>query len=224
MVKTEILKVKGDWNEVLNDCRFSANKEPIDKEPSDQFKKDILIAEHSPIRNISFKFRWQQIKHWVAVHWVRHIWYCVVNTQRSDRTGLDRDKLPQDTLQNFIGEENVQHLIDTDRKRLCFQASPETRECAVSQKLAIEELEPLIASVLVPNCIYRCGCCEKDGCKHFDNFLVWWNANSTEPIEITNVQERYDVYNRYFHEVMLGKQEGNSEFVESILRRFNKRV
>lgn len=61
MFKTHIEKVKGDWKEVLNDCRFTVNLKEIDKEPSEKFKKEILIAEHSPIRNISIKWRWLQI-------------------------------------------------------------------------------------------------------------------------------------------------------------------
>lgn len=202
MVRTIILKVKGSWQEVLNDCRFTANKEPLDKEPSDEFKKRMLISEHSPIRDISFKFEWKEIKHWVTVHWVRHKWECFVNTQRSDRTGLDRDNMPQSSPQSFRGEENVQHLIDTDRKRLCFKASTETRECAVSQKLAISEIDNFIAGVLVPNCIYRCGCPEHDTndpkrCRFFEEF----KANFPADKDIFNIQDRYDVYNKEFYEV-----------------------
>ena len=200
MIKTKILKIKGGWKEVLNDCRFTANKKDLDKEPSIEFKKKILIAEHSPIRNISFKFEWLHIPHWVGVHWVRHKWECFVATQRTDRTGIDRNKLPQDTPQNFRGEENVQHLIDTDRKRLCMKASTETRECAISQKLEIAKYEPLIADVLVPNCIYRCGCPEhtpdeEDRCKFFENFVKTFPDDK----DIHNIQDRYDVYNEKFN-------------------------
>lgn len=194
-VKTNILKIKGDWKEVLNDCRFTSNKKDLDKEPSIEFKKKILIAEHSPIRNISFKFEWLQIPHWVGVHWVRHKWECFVATQRTDRTGVDRNKLPQDTPQNFRGEENVQHLIDTDRKRLCLKASTETRECAISQKLEIAKYDKYIADVLVPNCIYRCGCPEGDDCMFFNNFV----KNFPEGKNIYNIQDRYDVYNERFN-------------------------
>lgn len=202
MIKTTILKVKGSWNEVLNDCRFTVNKKPLDKEPSTEFKKKILISEHTPIRDISIKFQWLNIPHWVGVHWVRHHWECRVNTQRTDRTGVNRDKLPQDTPQNFIGEENVQHLIDTDRRRLCYKASPETRECAESQKLTIgKEVDEYIADVLVPNCIYRCGCPEhtpddEDRCKFFETFV----ANFPKDKNIYNIQDRYDVYNKLFKE------------------------
>ena len=67
-MKTEILKVKGDWLEVVNDCRATVGKECLNKEPSQKFKRDILMAEHSPIRDIIFKWQWKDMPHWVTVH------------------------------------------------------------------------------------------------------------------------------------------------------------
>lgn len=196
MKKTKIIATKGTWQEVLNDCRFTVNKRDLEKEPSEQFKKKILISEHSPIRNISFKWEWLEIPHWVMGHWVRHKWEKYVSTQRSDRTGIDRHTLPQTTPQNMRGEANIQHLIDTMKKRLCFQASKETRDYAVSLKYEIKETEPLIANVLVPTCIYRCGCSEytkddKNRCLFFDNFV----KNFPKDKDIFNIQDRYDFYN-----------------------------
>lgn len=125
-MKTEILKIKGDWGEVLSDCRLTVGKPPLGKEPSAAWKRGILIAEHSPIRDLSVRFRWRGIKYWVAMHWKTHHWESKVTSQRSDRTGIPRDKLPQDQLLDFTGEMNAQAAIDTMRKRLCRQASPET--------------------------------------------------------------------------------------------------
>lgn len=197
-MKTKIIKTKGDWNEVVNDCRFTVNKKDLSKEPSEKFKKKILIAEHSPIRDIYIKWRWLGIPHWVVVHWVRHKWEKFVATQRTDRTGIDRHTLSQDCPSDMTGEANVQHLIDTDRKRLCFQASKETRELAEDQKVTIKnEVDTYIADVLVPNCIYRGGCPEYDGseeyrCRFFENFS---KRNGT----FTNIQDRYDAYNKEFY-------------------------
>ena len=89
---TELLKIKGDWTEVVNDCRATVGKDEIGKSPSTGFKKRILIAEHSPIRDIIFKWRWPSIMSWVATHWVRHKWECFVRTQRTDRTGVNRNR------------------------------------------------------------------------------------------------------------------------------------
>ena len=95
---TEILKIKGDWEEVVNDCRSTVGKAELGKEPSKAFKRSILIAEHSPIRDIIVKWRWKGVKSWVATHWVRHKWEKYVTTQRDDRTGVSRDDLPQSPL------------------------------------------------------------------------------------------------------------------------------
>lgn len=191
-MSTKILNIKGTFMEVLNVCRATVNKPFLNKEPSDEFVKEILISEHAPIRLIKILWMWPKIPHWVGVHWVRHKWECFVATQRSDRTGIDRTKLPQDTPQDFIGEANIQSLIDTMRRRLCYCASPETREKAEDLKRTIgKEYDKRVADVLVPNCVYRGGCPEgKKGCPFF----------ASHDFTDTDIQKRYDKYNKYFDE------------------------
>lgn len=193
-MKTEILGIKGTWLDVLNDCRNTVSKEPLNKEPSDNFKKSILISEHSPIRDISIRWRWESIKSWVATHWVRHKWECFVSTRRTDRTGIDRNSLRQDELVSMVGDANIQQLIDTARKRLCYQASSETRDYMVDLKISIHNLEPDISNVLVPNCIYRMSCPEMSNCGFINNFI-----NNNKDINIFDIQERYNRYNELFY-------------------------
>lgn len=203
-MKTEILKIKGDWQEVVDDCRATVGKESLGKEPSATFKRKVLLAEHSPIRDIIFKWRWRDMAHWVTVHWVRHKWEKFVRTQRTDRTGIPREKLPQDEPQTFTGEANVQALIDTMRKRLCFQASRETREYAEDLKAAIHAVEPEISDVMVPNCVYRCGCPEMSCCPLAETSATqqsYWDRlfDLTDGrIASDNIQNRYDRYNEVF--------------------------
>jgi len=192
-MRTEILKIKGDWSEVVDDCRATVGKEELGREPSQNFKKRILITEHSPIRDISVKWRWKDMPHWVTVHWVRHKWEKFVRTQRSDRTGVPREKLPQDEPQTFTGEANTQALIDTMRKRLCFQAAKETREYAEDLKAVLHKVEPEIADVLVPNCVYRCGCPEMAGCGLFEKMV-----QEDPDMCSRDIQKRYDAYNNFF--------------------------
>lgn len=195
MKKTEIIKIKGDWQEVVNDCRTTVGKEKLGKDPSVKFKREILISEHSPIRSMSVKWKWPDIPSWVAAHFSRHKWECFIKTQRTDRTGVDRNKLTQDSPVMMTGEANSQHLIDLARKRLCYMASPETREHMEDLKKEIHEVEPEIADVLVPNCVYRCGCPEPNGCKWFDHMAAkYLNLASTD------IQKRYDTYNEIFFE------------------------
>lgn len=196
MMNTEILKIKGDWQEVVDDCRSTVGKPPLGREPSETFKKNILIAEHSPIRDITVKWKWPGIKSWVATHWVRHKWECFVRSQRSDRTGVDRDKLPQDALVDFTGEANAQALIDTMRKRLCYQASPETRAYAEDLKSKLRDVQPELSDVLVPNCVYRCGCPEMQSCGLWDSMV----KQTEGAVSSHRINARYETYNRYFYE------------------------
>ena len=198
---TEILKIKGDWEEVVNDCRATVAKKELGREPSKAFKKAILISEHDPIRDIEIKFRWSGIKYWIAMHWKTHIWRSRTNTQRNDRQEqYDRNKAPQDSPVDFIGDPNVQHLIDTWRKRLCMMASKETRDYAKDFKETLREVEPEISDVLVPNCVYRCGCPEQTECpeqlrcKFFQKLVEKYPDAAS-----TDIQKRYDAYNRFYY-------------------------
>lgn len=192
-MKTKILKIKGDWEEVVSDCRATVGKPPLGKEPSEKFKKSILIAEHSPIRDIRIKWKWSDIPSWVATHWVRHKWECFVKSQRTDRTGIDRTKLPQDAPVDFVGDANAQSLIDTWRKRLCRQASPETRRYAEDFKAALKEVEPEISDVLCPQCVYRGLCPEMKPCGWWEKF-----AERLTKEQLIDWRERYKAYNEYF--------------------------
>ena len=193
-MKTEILKIKGDWQEVVDDCRATVGKGSLGKEPGKAFKRAILLSEHSPIRDIHVRWKWSAIKSWVATHWTRHKFEKFVETRRTDRTGVNRDDLPQSTEVSFTGDANTQHLIDAFRKRLCYQASTETREYAEDFKKALGQVEPEIADVLVPNCIYRCGCPELNG------GCGWYEQAVKKHPELasTDIQKRYDIYNAYF--------------------------
>ena len=194
-MKTEIMKIKGDWKDVVDDCRVTVGKDSLGKEPSKKFKREILISEHSPIRSMSIKWKWVNIPSWVATHFSRHKWECFIKTQRTDRTGTDRNKMPQDAPVIMSGDANTQHLIDMARKRLCRMASRETRKYMEDLKKEIHEVEPEIADVLVPNCIYRCGCPEPNGCQWFDRM-----AAKKLNIASTDIQQRYDAYNEVFYE------------------------
>ena len=199
-MKTEIIKIKGDWQEVVDDCRATVAKPPLGHEPSGEWKTAILIAEHEPIRDIWVKWKWRGIKYWIAMHWKTHIWPSRVNTQRSDRTGVERDKKPQDSPVDFSGDANAQHLIDTMRKRLCRCASKETREYAEDFKAALWDVQPELSDVLVPNCVYRCGCPEMRSCGMWIVFVDWCKYNNLSLcVESLPIKERYDMYNCWFY-------------------------
>lgn len=170
-------------------------KDPTENHPSYEFITDILISEHSPIRLGHISWTWEGIKSWVSVHFARHWlgWDKFVSTQRSDRTGEDRDNKPQDSPVDMDINANLQALINVGRFRLCYKASPETREEMESVKRAIEKVEPQVADVIVPNCIYRCGCPEFKSCGYFKQFKIKYPNT-----DIANIKDRYEAYNEYF--------------------------
>lgn len=157
------------WQRVLNAARRTIGKKPLDKEPSNEWKSKMLLAEHSPIRLLEFDWTWEEIEQWVTTHLVRHHNGCekFVHTQRGDRRTLyeeygvkSRNELPQGALNTMDMTANAQSLINISRKRLCSCASKETREAWIQVKNAIAEIDPVMASKMVPECIYRGFCPE----------------------------------------------------------------
>lgn len=165
-MKVDLLGIKGTWREIANSCNTTVNKEAGTKEPSKKWKKSILLAEHSPIRQLVVKWKWYDIPRWVSDHFVRHKFGIEhwVKTDRSDRTGIDRSTISQCSLTNHECEGNAQALINMSRKRLCQKASPETREAHQYMLELLQEPEPELVSACVPECIYRGFCPEFQSC------------------------------------------------------------
>lgn len=159
-----------NWMNVKRSARTTISKDGTGSYPTPGWKKTILLAEHSPIRRIRFSWRWGNLKSWISVHFVRHKFGIEhwVSTQRSDRTGIDRDHSPQDTPVLHECEANAQALIFISRRRLCSQAHPETRAAWQEVKEEITKIDPILGSVMVPECIYRGFCPEFHSCGYAD--------------------------------------------------------
>lgn len=187
--------VTPNWKRVLNAARRTWGKKPLDKEPSDKFKKKILLAEHSPIRLLEYDFTIENLRQWVTVHLVRHHEGCekFVHTQRQDinsevevitkrlievlqEEGLlregwkERDYMFQGEGNDMDMTCNAQAFINISRKRLCMGCtSPETR---LAWKLVIDalrEVDPILAEKCAPECIYRGFCPETERCCGYVN-------------------------------------------------------
>lgn len=189
-----------DWRLAKNHCRNTDNKDFTENYPTDAFKNKLLISEHSPIRVLEFDWSWNAQPYWVSTEWSRHKFEKFISTQRDDRLKDDipRGKKPQDTLVKYDGYANMQNLIDAWRKRLCYQATNEARGYAEDFKTVLHEEYPIEASVLVPNCIYRCGCPEFTPCGYFEKFKKYFNENHTDE-NIMDIATRYKVYNEMFY-------------------------
>lgn len=156
----DIFKHEDRWKDV-KDATMNTIGKTTGAYPTGEWKRKLLLSEHSPIRRLKIYWRWTDLKYWVSVHMVRHKigiehW---VTTQRTDRTGVNRDESAQGSLVNHACEANAQALINISRRRLCYCASKETREAWQEVKDRIALVEPEIASVMVKECVYRNGLC-----------------------------------------------------------------
>lgn len=175
------------WNRALNAARKTVGLKPLKKEPSDEWKKMALMAEHSPIKLVEYTISFTDLKQWVGVHLLRHQYVLpFIHSQRVDRRNLDdcvekvmsiiSDDVKNDPSFNkrdylFQGEPNdqdfvvnAQTLINISRKRLCKTASKETQEAWKAVQGAIREFDPVMASFMVANCVYRGFCPERESC------------------------------------------------------------
>ena len=179
------------WKRALNAARRTIGKEPLDKEPSDNWKAMVIMAEHSPIKLVEYLISFSDLRQWVGVHLLRHEHTLpFIHSQREDRredidalvdkvlsiVGKDikdeesfckRDYLLQGEKNDQDFVVNAQTLINISRKRLCHCASKETREAWVAVKNAIAEFDPMMARAMVRNCVYRGRCPEMKCCGYY---------------------------------------------------------
>lgn len=160
--KVEILKhpTQEDWM-WCKICTLNTVGKSSTILPTDEWKKKLIEAEHSPLRELWFGIR-MTIPSYVSVHFVRH--HIGVNhyvqSQRNDRQdNYDRTKAPQDAMVSHIMSVNAQELVFMAHKRLCGQADPATRKVMQEIVRQVIEIAPELKNVLVPLCVYRNGLC-----------------------------------------------------------------
>lgn len=149
-----------NWQEV-KDATMNTIGYETGKYPDSLWKRKMLFCEHSPIRKIRFSWRWKDLMYWVSVHLVRH-WLGIVHfvtTQRTDRTGEDRNEKSQSAFVTHEVDVNAQATINISRRRLCNCASKETRDAWLAAKAEIAKVEPEVAASMVRECVYRNGLC-----------------------------------------------------------------
>ncbi len=158
--------------EVMNRCRTTVWKHELDKEPSEEFMRQLYFSEHSPIRDKWFSIRLEGIKSWIATHLSRHnIGFTpYISTQREDRhkSDIPRDELPQGSLVDMEITLNAQSFINVSRKRLCEQSHEETRDAWQAVLSELKKIDRPLYDNCVPNCVYRGGICPegKNTCRY----------------------------------------------------------
>ena len=159
------------WKDVLNAARFTQRKPLLDKEPSDKFKRNIIRAEHSPLRCLMFNIDFYDIPYYVSVHLVRHVHaQPFVSTSRPDIDGNQkpREEQKKTDLVNMRLMLNAQEIINISKVRLCNKAEMETRNawrCVVAN---LAKIEPILAAACQPSCVYRRVCPEIECCGFYN--------------------------------------------------------
>ena len=187
-VKEPFIKIRRivDWSVAMECALFTVNKDYSGKEPTDAWKDAACKAEHSMLREVRYVLEMHDIPSWVSQHIARHDAFCnhnvreskeihYVGTSRSDRTGIDRNKLPQDAPVNHKISLSAQDFITISKLRLCNCAHAETRKVWQAVIKELEKIDPMVARNCVSTCVYRGFCPEfKGGCGYansvkFDN-------------------------------------------------------
>ena len=162
-----------DWNLVYNAARATQGKLVCDKEPTDEWKRKMMLAPHSPIRCLQY-FIQMRIPYFVSVHLVRHHegvqWF--IGSQRNDRQqDYDRRAARQDTPVLCSTLINADTLRFISRRRLCMQASEETREVWKAVVKAVATIDPIVAEFCQPECWWMNGTCpELRPCGRYTKF------------------------------------------------------
>lgn len=199
--KTQILEFNVNWNSIKRACMRTIGKEAGNKEPSHEWKRKLLVCQHSPIRKGIVTWKWDDIPYAISTHYCRHHVGCekFISTSRADRTDVkDRSKRSQMDPVSMEMDANIQSLIDMASRRLCNQADKTTIGYMQDLVSAIKEYDEDIAWALVPSCVRYGGCNEPFGnCTFYDNF----SKNLTMEQQ-TDLMKRYDAYNEYRDKVL----------------------
>lgn len=175
-MKVELLRypTDKDW-EWVKTCTLNTVGKKMVNAPTEEWKVKLIESEHSPLAELWFGFR-LEIPYWVSVHFVRHKIGInhYVQSQRNDRQSkYDRNTAPQNEIVSHVISVNALELVYMAHKRLCNQASKETR--AVMKMMCDEVIKvcPEFKSVLVPLCVYRNGkCTEFYPCGRKETFVT----------------------------------------------------
>ena len=179
-MKVEILKYPTEKDLLwCKQCTLNTIGKTTTKQPTEKWLKELVEAEHSPIRELWFGIK-MEVPYWVAMHYRTHqisngsypqfqldirpdFKNDYISTQRDDRLKDDipRGKKPQDEMVSYIMSINAPALINMAHRRLCKQASKETREVMQEICRQVIEVAPYMKDVLVPLCSYRGGICKE---------------------------------------------------------------
>lgn len=161
-----------DWWEVKRRALVTVGLHPVTPPPA-EWRRQILLARHSPIRYLRFSFLLEGIPYWLSVHLARHTHaQPYIATQRNDRQdAYNRDDAPQSIPVDMIWDANAEEFMTVANKRLCMKAAPETRAVVSKMCGLVVEKCPEFSGLLHPMCAYHGGeCHEMEPCRYGREF------------------------------------------------------
>ncbi len=199
-IRANVIEWQVDWLGIKNLCRSTVRMNDGDTEPLREWKRKLLIAEHSPLRHSLITVQIDNIPYAISTHLVRHHEGVTsyVATSREDRTGIDRSTRSQMEPVSMRMDLNIQALINISRKRLCNQADKITQIVWLEVLKAVAEYDIDIFWACVPEGIRCCGCPERFGnCCICENIISQMDFYSRLDIE-----KRYDCYNNHRNRIL----------------------
>lgn len=193
--KATITNFNVNWLSIKSACMTTISKQAGDKEPNQEWKRKLLICQHSPIRRGIVSWRWEEIPYAISTHFARHHEGCekFIGTSRADRTKVkDRSQRSQMDCVPMEMDANIQALINISERRLCTCADPITIKYWKAVLEAIKEYDEDIYWACVPQCVRYGACVEPfSNCKYYENLMKEATIE-----EQTNIMKRYEYYNK----------------------------
>lgn len=164
-MKCEVKWHEDMWQEI-KDATLTTISKDKGVYPTYEWKRKLLLCEHSPIRIGRIIVKLYDIPSYVATHIARHHVGIekFISTRRSDR-GFKDQVIDRESPVDMTLDLNFQAVISISRKRTCYCADTITIKVWQLVLDAIKEYEPELVSVCIPDCIYRGKCYEMFPCK-----------------------------------------------------------
>lgn len=193
--KAKITNFNVNWLNIKSACMTTISKQ-AGKEPDSQWKRKLLVCQHSPIRRGIVSWKWEAIPYAISTHFARHHEGCekFIGTSRADRTDVkDRSQRTQMDCVPMEMDANIQSLMNISEKRLCKCADPLTTEYWEGFLEAVKEYDEDIYWACVPSGIAHGGCTEPfSDCQMCNKIL-----EQMTPEERLDIMKRYDAYNEH---------------------------
>ncbi len=172
-ITVEILRnpTEKDWERCKMLALNTIGKKYTGAEVSEEWKRKMLKAKHSPIRTLMFTIK-VEMPYFVSVHFVRHKFGIehYVTSQRNDRqSNYDRELAPQSMMVTHVMDVNAEQIMFMAKRRLCNMADKTTRYTMAKICKEVENVNPEFKGLFKPMCEHLHECLEFNPCGHWEN-------------------------------------------------------